>query len=172
MQNFFNLAGEEGNSSIDVRHNLTGNWVAELPFGPNRRFFNKGGVMAKVLDGFLVSGTFTFASGNYFTPTYSDGVAEANSGNTYTQRPNRNYNASSKGPGTVQQFFNRGAFTAPTALNGITQFGTAAVGSIERAGSRRCERFAFSDGAVLGDELVRGARDGEQCLQYGAVQRY
>jgi hypothetical protein len=27
VQNFFNLAAEEGNSSFDQRHNLTGNWV-------------------------------------------------------------------------------------------------------------------------------------------------
>ena len=42
-QNDKRLDLEEGNSSFDQRHNLTGNWVLELPFGPNRAFFNKGG---------------------------------------------------------------------------------------------------------------------------------
>jgi hypothetical protein len=134
MQNFYNLAGEEGNSSLDQRHNLTGNWVAELPFGPNRKFLNKGGVMAKALDGFSISGTFTFASGTYFTPQYP-GQAEAGSGNTYTQRPNRNYNVSTSGPGMVGEFFNTSAFSRPTTVNGVTLPGTAAVDSIEGPGT-------------------------------------
>jgi hypothetical protein len=128
MQNFYNLRGEEGNSSLDVRHTVTGNWVAELPFGPNRKFLNKGGVAAKVLDGFSVSGTFTFATGTYLTPTYS-GTQQANSGNTFTQRPDRDYSASSAGPGTVKEFFNTAAFGVPTG------YGTAGVGSIEGPGT-------------------------------------
>ena len=135
MQNYFNLQGEEGNSSFDVRHNLTGNWVTELPFGPNRMFFNKGGVMSKALDGFLLSGTFTFASGQYLTPQYSANQAEAASGLTYRQRPNRNYAVSTKGQGTVKQFFNPAAFSAPATVNGITQPGTASIGSIEGPGT-------------------------------------
>jgi len=134
-QNFFNIAAEAGNSSLDQRHNLTGNWVAELPFGPNRAFLNKGGVASHLLDGFSVSGTFTFASGNYFTPQYSGSQAEAGSGNTYTQRPNRDYTQTSKGPGTVKQFFNTAAFSAPSIINGVTQPGTAAVDSIEGPGT-------------------------------------
>ena len=45
MQNFQRLDLEEGNSAFDVRQSATGNWVLELPFGPNRAFFNKGGVL-------------------------------------------------------------------------------------------------------------------------------
>ncbi len=43
VQNLYRLDLEEGNASFDQRHNLTGNWVTELPFGPNRAFLNKGG---------------------------------------------------------------------------------------------------------------------------------
>ncbi len=130
MQNFFNLAGEEGNSSLDQRHNLTGNWLAELPFGPNRAFLNKGGKMAKVFDGFSISGTFTFASGTYYTPQFSSSQSEAGSGNTFTQRPDRNYSVSTKGAGQLLKFFNTGAFSAPTAT-----YGTASVDSIEGPGT-------------------------------------
>src|SRR6202012_2790571 len=84
VQNFYRLDLEEGNSSFDQRHNLTGNWLIELPFGPNREFLNKGGVLAKVLDGFGISGTFTFATGTYFTPTYSGNQAEAEAASTFT----------------------------------------------------------------------------------------
>jgi hypothetical protein len=131
VQNFYNLAQEEGNSSFDQRHNLTGNWLVELPFGPNRAFLNKGGVLAKIMDGYSISGTFTFATGTYLTPQYSGNTAEASSGNTFTQRPDRNYAVSSKGPGTVKTFFNTAAFTAPTS----GQYGTAAQGSIEGPGT-------------------------------------
>jgi hypothetical protein len=134
VQNLFNLAAEEGNSSFDQRHSLTGNWVLELPFGPNRAYFNKGGVWSRMLDGYSLSGTFTFASGNYFTPQYSGNEAEASSGNVYQQRPNRDFSQPLKGPGTVAEFFNTAAFTAPV-VNGVTQFGTASPGSIEGPGT-------------------------------------
>ena len=131
VQNLFNLAAEEGNSSFDQRHNLTGNWLLELPFGPNRAFFNKGGISSRVLDGFSLSGTFTFATGHYLTPEYSGNEAEASSGNVYQQRPNRNFSQPLKGPGTINQFFNKAAFTAPAA----GQYGTASPGSIEGPGT-------------------------------------
>ncbi|AEU38599.1 hypothetical protein AciX8_4326 [Granulicella mallensis MP5ACTX8] len=131
IQNFYRLDLEEGNSSFDQRHNLTGNWVLELPFGPNRAFFNKGGMSSKLLDGFSLSGTFTFATGTYYTPTYSGNQAEAASGNTFIQRPDRNFNQPLKGPGAVQEFFNKAAFTAPAS----GQYGTASQGSIEGPGT-------------------------------------
>ena len=130
VQNLFDLNAEEGNSSFDQRHNLTGNWLFELPFGPNRAFFNKGGVTSRMLDGFLLSGTFTIASGNYFTPQYSGNQAVASSGNVYQQRPNRDFSQPLKGPGTVREFFNKAAFTAPAA----GEYGTASPGSIEGPG--------------------------------------
>jgi hypothetical protein len=131
VQNLYNLRAEEGNSSFDQRHNLTGNWLLELPFGPNRAFFNKGGVTSHLLDGFSLSGTFTFATGNYLTPQYSGNQAEASSGNVYQQRPNRVLGQPLKGAGTVSQFFNKNAFSAPAA----GQYGTASPGSIEGPGT-------------------------------------
>jgi hypothetical protein len=130
IQNFYNLAAERGNSSFDQRHNLTGNWLMELPFGPNRAFLNKGGVMSKVLDGFSLSGQFTFASGNYFTPQYSGSESEAASGNTFTQRPDRVFSQSLKGAGSLTRWFNTSAFAAP-----VGTYGTASQGSIEGPGT-------------------------------------
>ena len=131
IQNFYRLDLEEGNSSFDQRHNLTGNWVLELPFGPNRAFFSKGGLSSKLLDGFSLSGTFTFATGTYFTPTYTGNQAEAASGNTITVRPDRVFTQPLKGPGTVGEFFNSQAFTAPAT----GQYGSASQGSIEGPGT-------------------------------------
>ena len=134
VQNLFDLGAEEGNSSFDQRHNLTGNWVLELPFGPNREFFNKGGLSSHLLDGFSLSGTFTFASGTYYTPQYSGSQLEASSGNTYQQRPDRNFDAPLKGPGSVKEFFNTAAFAAPVT-GGVAHYGSASPGSIEGPGT-------------------------------------
>jgi hypothetical protein len=131
VQNFYRLDLEEGNSNFDQRHNVSGNWLIELPFGPNREYLNKGGVMAKVLDGFSVSGTFTFATGTYFTPTYSGNEAEATSANTFTQRPDRVFTQPLVGPGKLKEFFNTAAFTAPAS----GAYGTASQGSIEGPGT-------------------------------------
>ena len=134
VQNLYNLAAEEGNSSFDQRHNLTGNWLIELPFGPNRAFLNKGGFWAYVLDGYSISGTFTFASGTYYTPQYSGNEEEASSGNTYQQRPDRVFTQPIKGPGKLAEFFNPAAFTAPVT-NGVVHYGSASPGSIEGPGT-------------------------------------
>jgi hypothetical protein len=134
IQNYYDLAAEEGNSSYDQRHSLTGNWVLELPFGPNRAYFNKGGVMSHILDGFSLSGDFTFATGTYLTPQYTGNQQEASSANTYTQRPNRVFTQPLKGPANLKEWFNTAAFVAPV-VNGVTQYGTASPGSIEGPGT-------------------------------------
>jgi hypothetical protein len=142
VQNLFNLAAEEGNSSFDQRHNLSGNWLLELPFGPNRAYFNKGGFLSHALDGFDLSGNFTFASGTYLTPQYSGNVQEAASGNTYQQRPNRDYSKSTKGTKNIAAFFNTAAFSVPCSVAlvngtcpGAIVYGNAAPGSIEGPGT-------------------------------------
>jgi hypothetical protein len=87
--------------------------------------------MAKVLDGFSVSGSFTFGTGNYFTPTYSNSQSESVSGNTFTERPNRVFTQALVGPGRLGEFFNTAAFAAPAS----GQYGTASQGSIEGPGT-------------------------------------
>ncbi len=130
VQNLYRLDLEEGNSSFDQRHNLTGNWLIELPFGPNRAFLNKGGAWSYALDGFSISGTFVFASGNYLTPIYSGNQGEALAANVFVQRPNRDISQPVKGPGTKDNWFNTAAFTDPG-----TSYGTASQGSIEGPGT-------------------------------------
>ena len=131
-QNDQRLDLEYGNSSFDVRHSVSGNYVFELPFGPNRAFFNQGGVMPKILDGFSVSGTFNFASGTYFTPSYASTIAQVASGGNYTLRPDRIFSQSISGPGNSALWFNKTAFTTPASLSG---YGTASRNSIEGPGT-------------------------------------
>ncbi|HSY35546.1 MAG TPA: hypothetical protein VK814_07350, partial [Acidobacteriaceae bacterium] len=130
VQNFRRLDLEEGNSSFDVRQSATGNWLLELPFGPNRAYFNKGGFWSHALDGFSLSGTFTFSTGSYFTPSYSGSQEQASSGNTFTLRPDRVFTEPIKGAGTINDFFNKAAFVVPAG-----EYGTASRNSIEGPGT-------------------------------------
>jgi len=125
-----NLNAEEGNSSFDIRHQVSGNWVFELPFGPNREFLAQGGLWSKVLDGFSISGTYAFQSGSYFTPNYVGTVQETATGVTGSERPDRNFAVPISGAKTFFQWFNPAAFTAPAAGT----YGTASRNSIEGPG--------------------------------------
>lgn len=130
-QNDQDLRAEEGNSSFDVRQRLSGNWVFELPFGPNRALLSKGGFWSSALDGFSLSGTFSVATGTYYTPHYVLTVQETASGSSNSLRPNRNFSESIRGQQRLGNWFNASAFTAPAA----GQFGTASRNSIEGPGT-------------------------------------
>ena len=60
---------EESNSGFDVRHKVSGTYLYELPFGKDK-FWVTTGVGSHILEGFSVSGSFTFATGGYLTPSY------------------------------------------------------------------------------------------------------
>jgi hypothetical protein len=122
---------EESNSSFDIRQSLSGNFVYELPVGPNRAFLASGGVWSKILDGFNVSGTFTFSTGGYFTPQYTATASEVATGVNSSQRPDRVFSQPIQGPKTFLDWFNKNAFTAPAGA-----YGTASRYSIEGPGSK------------------------------------
>jgi trimeric autotransporter adhesin len=151
-QNDLDLAAEEGNSAFDVRHKVTGNWVLELPFGPNRAYFTKGGFWSKALDGFSLSGDFTFATGTSYTPHFSATVAETSTGTNNSLRPDRNFAEPIPGQQTIHQWFNPAAFSAPA--NG---FGTASRGSIEGPGIVAVDA-SLSRTVALGDTRSFEAR--------------
>ncbi len=130
-QNDQNLNAEEGNSSFDIRQRVSGNWVFELPFGPNRALLSTGGFWSRALDGFSVSGDYTFATGTYFTPNYVGTVQEAATGANGSLRPDRNFSAPISGQQTVFHWFNPAAFTAPAPGT----YGTASRNSIEGPGT-------------------------------------
>lgn len=131
VQDAFNLHAERSNSSFDVRHSLSGNWIYELPVGPNRAFFNRGGPASKLLDGFSLSGTFTITSGAYFTPSYLATSAQIAAGGTYTLRPDRVFTQPIAGTGSLRSYFNSGAFVRPPSNPG---YGTSSRFSIEGPG--------------------------------------
>jgi len=114
-QNDLDLHAEEGNSSFDVRHSVSGNWEFNLPFGSNERWLNSGNALSRIVDGWAFSGNYTFATGTPLTPHYSNLASEVSRGSNGTLRPNRVPGTSlSTGGSSYLRWFNTGAFTAPT----------------------------------------------------------
>ncbi|MBS1815346.1 MAG: TonB-dependent receptor [Acidobacteria bacterium] len=128
---------EYGNSTFDIRHQVSGDFVTELPFGPNRLWLTKGGFWSTALDGFSFSGNFKFASGTYYTPQFQGTSTQVASGGNYTQRPDRVVGQPiNDGPdtGTLKKWFNTAAFSreAPVSPDG---YGTAQRNAIEGPGT-------------------------------------
>jgi hypothetical protein len=178
------LGAEESNSSYDRRHTLSGNFVIEPPFGPNRAFLNKGGFFAKVLDGYSISGNYTFASGDFATPTYSGTPAEIAAGAGGSLRPNRVPGQPIHGAGARLSWFNRDAFAgacngnpapdaiqAPYCLQPGT-YGNASRNSIELPGTVSISG-SLSRTVTLGGtrsfEARINASNALNTVQYGGV---
>jgi hypothetical protein len=58
-------------SPFDRTHNLNITNVTELPFGPNRRWLNEGGVIAALAGGWQINNLLSFTSGTPFDVTAS-----------------------------------------------------------------------------------------------------
>jgi hypothetical protein len=144
-QNWQDLAAEEGNSSFDVRHKVSGTYLYELPFGKDK-FWVTGGVGSHILEGFSVSGSFTFATGTPLTPTYQAAVQDVARGTAGTLRPDRVPEVSlTAGAGSQKKWFNTAAFVKPAGT-----FGTASRNSIAGPGTIQ-NNMSLSKTMQLGD---------------------
>jgi hypothetical protein len=102
-QNGRDLDGWYGASNFDIRNRLVSNFIAELPFGRDRRWLQDG-IAGKLLGGWLVSGIFSARSGRPFTVTQNNN----NVGPGATGMPN--LVGDPEGPKTVEAWYNRAAF--------------------------------------------------------------
>ncbi|MBT9332141.1 TonB-dependent receptor [Acidipila sp. 4G-K13] len=127
-QNWQNILAEESNSSFDIRNSLKGNFLYELPFGPDTHMITTGW-LAKTLENLSLSGTFQLASGNPLTPSYAAATEDVARGSTGSLRPDRVSGQRIAGEGSLQNWFNRDAFTTPAAT-----YGTASRFSIDSPG--------------------------------------
>jgi hypothetical protein len=172
-QNWQNLLAEEGNSSFDQRHRLTGDYLFELPFGKDKAFLTGGGFASKALEGISVSGTFTFNTGMPLTPIYqaSDlGVATNTEG---SQRPNKVPGVSvTAGAHSLKEWFNPSAFIAPTANTPGYPYGNASRHSITGPGTIS-NSMSLSKTEQLGDtrsfEVRATANNVFNTVQYSGV---
>ena len=135
-QNWENVAAEEGSSSLVVRNSVSGNYVYELPLGEGRKWATTG-KPNHILEGFSVSGTFTFASGEWLTPTYTENTANVACGTVGAFRLNQYAGVPvTAGGGSLKRWFNTGAYYEPSASgNYCDAFGNAPRNSIEGPGT-------------------------------------
>ena len=107
-QNGRDLASWEASSDFDIRHRLSGNFIAELPFGKDKPMLNTG-IGRHLLGGWLASGILSARTGRPYTVTQGNN----NVGAGATGLPN--LTGDPKGAGTVEQWFNPAAFTRVTS---------------------------------------------------------
>ena len=118
-QNWQNIRAEESNSSFDIRHNLKGDFVYELPFGPDTHMLTNGTWYSHTLANISLSGTFNFYTGEPLTPHYEASVEDVARGSAGSLRPDYVPGASlTAGGGSIRNWFNQNAFTQPAGTYG------------------------------------------------------
>jgi hypothetical protein len=152
VQNWQDFAAQEGHSSLDIRHQVSGTYTYELPFGADKTWVTTG-VGSHILEGFSVSGTFSFATGTWLTPTVTQNDENVECGTTNGLRaslvPGQSPTAGGKG---FDHWFNPAAYTAPAvdANFPCAAFGNAPRNSIEGPGTIS-NNMALSKTMQLGD---------------------
>ena len=135
MQDWQNPAAEEGHSVLDVRHQVNGTYLFELPFGPDR-YWVTSGVGSHILEGFSISGSFNFATGTWLSPGFEPTSQSVECGNTSGLRPNLTGQSATAGGGSLRRWFNIAAYSAPSNTPGFCDyFGSAPRNSIEGPGT-------------------------------------
>ena len=174
-QNWQDIDAEEGNSSFDVRHKVSGTYLYELPFGKDK-YWVTSGAASHFLEGFSVSGTFAFATGSWLTPSYAASTADVACGTAGSGRPDRVPGVSvTAGGGSEARWFNPAAFTTPSSANPsypCAVFGSAARDSIEGPGTIQ-NNMSLSKTVQMGDtrsmEIRATASNAFNTVQYSGV---
>ena len=172
-QNPADLIAEEGNSTFDIRQQVSGNFLYELPFGKKARFLTTG-FISHAVEGLAVSGNFDFASGKPFSPFYAAAVQEVARGTAGSLRPDRVPGASlTASGGTLQHWFNPSAFAAPAvSTSNPFGYGNASRNSITGPGTVSFN-MSLSKTASFGDirslEVRATANNVFNTVQYSGI---
>ena len=171
-QNWQDLLAEEGNSSFDQRHKVSGRYLYELPFGKDKHWITTGKA-AHIFEGFSISGDFTFATGTPLTPSYAASATDVVRGTAGSLRPDRVPDVSlTAGGGSLGEWFNTSAFTAPSAKAGGYIYGDASRNSIPGPGTVEND-MTLSKTMQLGDtrsmEVRATASNVFNTVQYSGV---
>jgi hypothetical protein len=118
-QDPFDIAADRGLSSFNQTHKFTGNWIADLPFGENRRFAQKG-AWSHILGNWQLSGDFTIASGLWYTPRVLGNSVDINRGVSGSLRADVTGEPITLSNPSVSEWFNTAAFCSPSSTSGTT----------------------------------------------------
>ncbi|HEY4817688.1 MAG TPA: TonB-dependent receptor [Candidatus Acidoferrum sp.] len=144
-QNPFDIAGDRGLSSFDLRHKFSGNWIYELPFGDGHRLAQRG-PLSHILDGWQWSGDFTIGSGLYFTPRVLGNSLDIGRGVSGSLRANATGAPVSLGSPSTLEWFNTAAFCSPAS----------SFGSSTPASGSTCANPSGSSFGDAGRNIIRG----------------
>ncbi len=130
-QNPNNLRAERGLAEFDIKHRAVVSYVWEIPFGKGRAYGKDLSALGDLLfGGWNITGIHTFQSGLGLTAVQTGGAA-LNLGTERRGRPN--LIGDPKGPKTIDQWFNKAAFTPLDPAKGIV-FGSEGVGVMRGPG--------------------------------------
>ena len=111
-QNPDDLAAERGLSSFDQRHQFNGSVTYELPFGPNKRWFNDG-TASEILGNWTLNMSVQLASGTPYSALILGSASDVARGTNGTLRANYNGQPIAISDPTTLAFFNTSAFSIP-----------------------------------------------------------
>jgi hypothetical protein len=118
-QNDLDIAAERGLSSFDQRHRFVADYIYELPFGKDRKWFSSDGLPQHILSGIQFSGNVTLASGFPFSARFFGTSTDLSRGVTGAARPDAIAGQPIQlSDPTIQEWFNTAAFAAPTGVFG------------------------------------------------------
>ena len=132
-QDSFDLHAERARSNFDVRNKLIVNDTYEFPFGEQRHFLNRGGVPARIIGNWQISGVTTVQSGLPLTAQVAGNQSNNNgSGAFASERPDATGQPVDlpRSDRTTLEFFNTAAFALPAS----GQLGTAGRNTITGPG--------------------------------------
>ncbi|MGA2984442.1 MAG: carboxypeptidase-like regulatory domain-containing protein [Terriglobia bacterium] len=133
-QNSFDLEAERARSNFDIRNKLIINHTYEFPFGEQRHFLNRGGVGARIIGNWQISGVTTVQSGGALTAQVAGNQSNNNGSGVFaSERPDATGLPASlpRSDRTTLDFFNTAAFALPAS----GQLGTAGRNSITGPGT-------------------------------------
>ena len=170
-QNPNNILAEEGNSNFDIRHQVYGSFLYELPFGLNMPYLNSGHWISRLFGDWSLAGTFAANSGLPLTPYIAASAVEVERGTHGSVRPNRNFGVPlTEGGGHLTHWFNTKAFSTGFAPGQL--YGTASRNSIPGPGLLNVSA-SLSKTFLIGEsnslELRGTAANVFNAVQYSAV---
>jgi hypothetical protein len=118
-QDPFDIAADRGLSNFNQKHKFTGNWIAELPFGENHRYFQRG-ALSHVLSAWSLSGDFTVASGLWYTPRVLGNSLDIDRGVSGSLRADVTGAPITLSNPSAAEWFNTAAFCSPSTSAGTT----------------------------------------------------
>lgn len=153
-QNPFNKQGDKAISNQDLPQNFVVSYVYDLPFGKNKKFLNKGGVMDRVVGGWSFSGIQRYESGQPIAFACATGVPAFAGCIRFDQNPGTQIVSSAWSGGhfnpITDSMFNPGAFNDPNSAANLATRGSYAFGTMPRVnGAVRMRPYLSEDFNLL-----------------------